>query len=181
MLEVAPAVAPADTPGVVFVGLKARHCFSNAQRQVIALIEAQGVRGDVHFCAQPDPRNLRQVHLLQAELLDQLCGAGFEVRPGDLGENILTRGLPLPDLPLGTRLRLPSGAVLKLVGLRNPCLQLERFRKGLAKAVMAGRPGVRKTSRAGVLATVVASGCARPGHPIEVALPRRPHRPLPGI
>lgn len=80
--------------------------------------------------------NLRQVHLLHAGLLDKLRHAGFDVHPGDLGENILTSGIDLLALATGTMLRFPSGAVLEVTGLRNPCAQIERFRPGLLAAML---------------------------------------------
>ena len=47
----------------------------------------------------PSQPNLRQVHLLHAELFDELRNKGFNVGPGDLGENIVTKGLDLLSLP----------------------------------------------------------------------------------
>src|SRR3546814_15253680 len=66
-----------------------------------------------------------------AELFDELKAKGFDVGPGEIGENILTRGLDLLGLPAGTLLTIGETAVVEVTGLRNPCIQLDRFRKGL--------------------------------------------------
>jgi MOSC domain-containing protein YiiM len=78
--------------------------------------------------------NLRQVHLIHAELFDELRDAGFTVVPGDLGENVTTRGIDLLALPTGTRLRIGAEAMVEVTGLRNPCRQIERFQPGLMAA-----------------------------------------------
>ena len=85
----------------------------------------------------PTQPNLRQVHLMHAELFDELRAKGFIVQPGDLGENITTSGIDLLALPAGTRLHLGATAVVEVTGLRNPCIQIDGFQKGL----MAATPG----------------------------------------
>ena len=125
--------------------------------------------------AQP---NLRQVHLIHAELLDELAAAGHAIAPGGLGENITTRGIDLLGLPQGTELRIGASAVVRVTGLRNPCSQIERFRSGLLEKVL-GRTAqgalIRKT---GVMSVVLSGGVVRPGDAISIALPGQPHRAL---
>ena len=84
-------------------------------------------------CNKKDPTrpNLRQLHLVQSELIEELNATGFDVRPGDLGENITTGQIDLPALPQGTLLRLGHTAIVEITGLRTPCVKIERFRKGL--------------------------------------------------
>ena len=67
---------------------------------------------------------------MAAELFDELRTGGYEVGPGELGENITTTGLDLTRLPLGTMIRLGGTAAVKLTGLRTPCVLIDRFRKG---------------------------------------------------
>ena len=144
------------------------------------LVEGHGVEGDAHAGAtvqhrsrkrwRPQEPNLRQVHLLHAELLDDLRGRGFEVGPGDVGENVLVRGVDLLALPAGARVHL-GGAVVEVTGLRNPCVQLDRFADGLMAAVLrTGADGVVHRL-AGVMSVVVTGGEVRVGDPVDVRLP----------
>lgn len=167
---------------------------------VVELVENHGVLGDAHAGefvkhrsrARRDPAqpNLRQVHLLQSELFDEAREQGYDLGPGDLGENILTAGIDLLALPTGTLLDL-GGPVVRLTGLRNPCVQINRFKPGLVKVVLAredGTPlatpapatGSRRAGsatvvrKAGVMAVVERGGEVRPGQPIAVTLPADP-------
>jgi MOSC domain-containing protein YiiM len=128
--------------------------------------------------ANPDQPNLRQVHLIHAELHDELNAAGFRVSPGVMGENITTRRLDLLALPAGTRLRLGMEAVVDVTGLRNPCHQLDDFQPGLMKAVLARSRAGALIRKAGVMAVVVAGGEVQAGDPIAIELPAPPHRAL---
>jgi MOSC domain-containing protein YiiM len=177
----------AALPVVLAVHSSSKHAFSKAPKEAIRLIENCGVEGDAHagttdqhlyhirrFGPQP---NLRQVHLIHAELLDELGAKGHKVLPGELGENISTRHLDLLGLPAATRLHIGSQAVIELTGLRNPCRQIEEFQAGLLAHVVERRPAgvVRK---GGVMSIVLQGGIVRPGDRIEVELPARPHGPL---
>jgi MOSC domain-containing protein YiiM len=126
----------------------------------------------------PTQPNLRQVHLIHAELHDELRGEGFDVAAGQMGENVTTRGVDLLALPTGARLRLGGEAVVEVTGLRNPCGQLDTFRPGLMAAVLDRDADGELIRKAGVMAVVVTGGEIRPGDPIEVDLPPGPHRPL---
>jgi MOSC domain-containing protein YiiM len=177
-----------SAPRVLAVARDDRHRFSKALVPEIELIAGIGVRGDSHagatvqhrsrVRADPAQPNLRQVHLLQAELLDELRDLGFPVGPGDLGENVATRGLDLLSLPLGSRLSLGDAATVALTGLRNPCAQIEAFSPGLLAAVLIRRPDGGVTRRAGVMGVVVRGGRVRPGDPIGITLPPEPHAAL---
>lgn len=141
-----------DIGGVVkFVGLSEVHCLSKRECQSIMLLEGLGVSGDAHCGAtvkhrsraakDPMQPNLRQVHLIHSELHDELEEMGFRVAPGDMGENITTRRVPLLELPVGTRLHLGERAVVEITGLRNPCAQLDQFQPGLMPSPAAGADG----------------------------------------
>jgi MOSC domain-containing protein YiiM len=179
---------PAEGPRVLAVCRSGRHGFSKPTALQIRLIAGLGVEGDAHAGATVKHRsrmardaaqpNLRQIHLIHAELFDELAAAGFKVGPGDVGENITTRGLDLLGLPAGARLRLGERAVVEITGLRNPCYQLDTFQNGLMRAVL-GRDAAGETVRkCGVMAIVVGSGVVQPGDPIAVVLPEGPHRKL---
>ena len=126
----------------------------------------------------PSQPNLRQVHLVHAELFDELRDKGFTVTPGDIGENVTTRGIDLLALPTGTRLRLGDAATVEITGLRNPCVQLDTFQKGLMAATLDKDGDGNLIRKAGVMSVVLAGGEVRPGDAIAVELPAGPHRPL---
>jgi MOSC domain-containing protein YiiM len=173
---------------VLAVSRDAEHRFSKANQQSIRLLAGLGVEGDAHLGAtvqhrsrvarDPTQPNLRQVHLIHAELFDDLRTAGYTVAPGDLGENITTSGLALLDLPTGTRLRLGPDAVVEVTGLRNPCLQIDAFRSGLLREVVGRDETGAVVRKGGVMGVVVVGGVVRPGDAIAVELPAPPHRPL---
>jgi len=126
----------------------------------------------------PSQPNLRQVHLIHAELHDELRAMGLVVSAGQMGENVTTRGIELLGLPVGTRLRLGDAAVVEVTGLRNPCAQLDGIQPGLMAATLGRDEDGRLLRKAGVMGVVVAGGELRPGDPIRVALPPEPHRAL---
>lgn len=126
----------------------------------------------------PSQPNLRQVHLLHEELFEHLREAGFEVGPGEMGENVTTRELDVLGLPRGTRLRLGAEAQVELTGLRNPCRQLDGLHPGLMAAVLERDAGGGLVRKAGVMAVVLRGGDVRPGDEIVVELPSPPWRPL---
>lgn len=181
----------AETPAmslVTAVCSSGRHAFSKPPQQVVRLVEGLGVEGDAHagetvqhlsrVRRDPTQPNLRQVHLLHAELHDELAATGFVVAPGDMGENVTTRGVDLLALPTGTRLRLGTSAVVEVTGLRNPCLQLDRFSDGLLAAVLDRDADGALVRKAGVMAVVLTGGDVRPGDTVEVDLPAEPYRRL---
>jgi MOSC domain-containing protein YiiM len=126
----------------------------------------------------PSQVNLRQVHLMHQELFDELRESGFTVAPGELGENVTTRGVDLLGLPVGTLLRLGDGAVVEITGLRNPCAQIDDFQKGLLKQVVGRGEDGGVVYKSGVMSVVREGGVVRPGDPVEVELPVGPHLPL---
>jgi len=169
------------------VALDDRHRFSKPAREAIRLVAGIGVEGDAHAGAtvqhrsrkrwHPEAPNLRQVHLLHAELLDQLRPA-YDVAPGDLGENLLTRGVDLLDLPAGARLHVGDTALVEVMGLRNPCVQLDRFARGLMEATLDREADGKLVRKAGVMGVVLVGGDVRPGDSVGVELPPGEHRPL---
>lgn len=164
------------------------HAFTKPPCPEVRLIEGLGVEGDAHcgrtvqhrsrVAKDPGQPNLRQVHLIHAELFDELAEAGFRVRPGDLGENITTRGVDLLGLPRGALLRLGARAIVEVTGLRNPCGQIDAFQKGLTQAVLARSADGSLIRKAGVMGIVRASGTVRAGDSISIETPEAPHAPL---
>jgi MOSC domain-containing protein YiiM len=172
---------------VVAVSSKRGHGVNKTKRLFIRLIAGQGVEGDAH-CGDrvkhrsrarfnPSLPNLRQVHLIHGELLDELATRGFDLPPGRMGENITTRGLDLLALSTGARLRIGE-AEIEVTGLRNPCIQLERLSRGLMEACLGRDADGGLIRKAGVMGIVVSGGDVRAGDRIDVAMPVRPHLPL---
>ncbi len=173
---------------VVAVSRSVGHTFSKPCRESIRLLAGLGVEGDAHLgelvqhrsrvARDPTKPNLRQVHLVHAELHDELRVAGFVVTAGDLGENVLTRGIDLLGLATGTRLHLGEDAVVEVTGLRNPCVQLDHFQSGLMAAVLGRDAEGNLVRKSGVMSVVVSGGTVRPGDPVRAELPAPPHEPL---
>jgi MOSC domain-containing protein YiiM len=159
---------------VVSVGRSPEHAFSKPACQDIRLLAGIGVEGDAHAGAmvqhlsrrEAEP-NLRQVHLIQAELLEEL-----DLVPGALGENVTTRGIDLLELSEGTLLHLGDEAVVQLTGLRTPCVQIDRYRAGLLKAVAGRADDGSVVLRAGVMAVVTREGTVRSGDPVTAESPQ---------
>jgi MOSC domain-containing protein YiiM len=165
------------------------HTMSKPVQPMIRLVAGYGVEGDAHAGAKVkhrsrvgkgpvDPPNLRQVHLIHAELHEELAASGYVVSPGVMGENITTHGIDLLGLPVGTRLNLGHAAVVELSGLRNPCTQLDGIQKGLMKAVLDHDANGDLVRKAGVMSVVLESGDVRAGDTVRVELPPEPHVPL---
>lgn len=173
---------------VIAVSCSPAHTFSKPNQENIRLLTGLGVEGDAHLgvtvkhrsrvARDPSQPNLRQVHLIHAELHEELQAAGFVVSAGQMGENITTRGIDLLGLPTGTRLHLGKTAVIEVTGLRNPCLQLDRFQQGLMAAVLDRDEHGELVRKAGIMAIVLTDGEVRPGDSIVVELPPEPHLPL---
>jgi hypothetical protein len=177
-----------DQGVVTAVSRSATHTFSKPTLHSITLIAGLGVEGDAHagvtvkhrsrVARDPTQPNLRQVHLVHAELHDELNASGFQIAAGDLGENVTTRGIELLGLATGTHLHLGREVVLDVTGLRNPCRQLDGFQDGLLRAVLVRDEHGTVIRKAGVMAIVLVGGVVRPGDPITVVAPQPPHRPL---
>ena len=168
-------------PIVAAVHCSPKHTFSKPSQMQIRLVEGLGVEGDAHsgltvkhrsrVAKDPGRPNLRQVHLIHDELHEELRALGFEVQPGDLGENITTSGLDVLGLPTGALLHISDSAVIRVTGLRNPCVQIDRFRAGMLKACLSRDEKGEVVYKAGIMAVVLKGGDIRPGDAIEVEVP----------
>ena len=173
---------------VTAVSCSATHTFTKPTTTSIRLLAGLGVEGDAHLGVtvkhrvrvrtDPDSPNLRQVHLIHAELHEELRAAGFMVEAGQIGENVTTRGIALLGLPTGTRLHLGAAAVVEVTGLRNPCRQLDRFQAGLTAALLGRDENGKLIRKAGIMSIVLTGGDIRAGDPIEIELPPEPHLPM---
>lgn len=176
------------SPVVVAVSCSGSHTMSKPAVARVRLLAGLGVEGDAHLGAtvkhrsrvarDPTQPNLRQVHLMHAELFDELRAKGFEVMPGLMGENVTTRGVALLSLPTGTRLHIGREAVVQLTGLRNPCTQLDDLQPGLMEAVIERDPARGLVRKAGVMSIVVIGGDIVTGDEIRIEGPPLPYTPL---
>lgn len=170
------------------VSRSSKHHFSKERVGSVLLVEGLGVEGDAHSGTtvqhvhrkrfHPTEPNLRQVHLIHAELFNELAQEGFEVHAGDLGENITTHGIDLLNLPEGTLLRIGPDAVVQVTGLRSPCRQIDRFKTGLLKAVVSRDSAGNVVRKTGIMGVVLAGGRVSVNDGIRAELPAGPHRRL---
>jgi MOSC domain-containing protein YiiM len=173
---------------VTAVSRSPTHSLTKPTADSIRLVAGLGVDGDAHQGATVKHRsriarfggtpNLRQVHLIHAELFDELREAGFMISPGHMGENVTVRGLDLLALPAGARLYLGQAAVVEVTGLRNPCRQLDKLEPGLMAATLARDGAGNLVRKAGIMGIVLKGGEVHQGDPIRVELPAPPHQPL---
>ena len=173
---------------VIAVSQSPTHSFSKSNQESINLLAGLGVEGDAHMgekvqhrsrvAKDPNQPNLRQVHLIHAELHDELRERGFDVSAGQMGENITTRGIDLLGLPTGTWLYVGNSAVVEVTGLRNPCYQLDDFQEGLMKAVLDKDEQGNLIRKAGVMGIVLMGGEVSVNDVIRVKLPPEPHESL---
>lgn len=175
-------------PRVIAVCTSPGHTMSKPATVSIRLLAGLGVEGDAHagttvkhrsrVAKDPNAPNLRQVHLLQSELFDDVARQGFTVKPGALGENITTAGVDLLSLPRGTLLRLGATAEVEITGLRNPCTQIDGLQQGLMEAVLERSPERGLVRKAGIMSIVITGGEIRAGDSITITLPTLPHEAL---
>jgi hypothetical protein len=160
------------------------HGFAKSAQPFIHLVQGLGIAGDAHAGTtvqhlytkrkSPNLPNLRQVHLIEHELLDELVNCGFNISPGELGENIATRNVDLMSLPFGTMLRIGREVLVSVTGLREPCTKIDRLRRGLRDKVSTEHQKQRALRQA-IMTVVLAGGMVRPGDPILALLPPQPH------
>jgi MOSC domain-containing protein YiiM len=170
---------------VIALHRNAAHEFSKHPETGLQLHQGLGIQGDAHMgatvrhrsrvAADPNQPNLRQVHLLHVEMISEICAKGFQIKPGDVGENITTHGIDLLDLPRHTRLHIGSNVILSLTGLRNPCAQLDHFLPGLTAAFLGKNNDGSLIRKAGVMAIVLEGGTIVQGDEIYVERPAKPH------
>ena len=163
------------------------HTFNKYNCNRIQLLTGLGVAGDAHMGKTVKHRsrvekdattpNLRQVHLMHAELFEELSEKGFTVHPGEMGENITTSGIDLLNLPKNTILKIGTSEIV-ITGLRNPCSQLESIQTGLMKALLDKDDQGEIVRKAGIMGIVQEGGEIATGDTIFIQLPEQPHLKL---
>ncbi|MCU0832673.1 MAG: MOSC domain-containing protein [Rhizobiaceae bacterium] len=164
------------------------HGFSKQAETQLTVLTGLGIEGDAHcgatvrhrsrVAADPAQPNLRQVHLLHMEMIDAINAQGFDISPGDIGENITTAGIDLLALPRHTRLHIGANVILSLTGLRNPCAQLDNFQPGLTQAFLGRGTDGALVRKSGVMAIVLEGGVVHAGDTIRIEMPAPPLKSL---
>lgn len=176
------------TATIIGLARDSEHRFSKQPCSTLRLVAGLGVEGDSHagvlvqhlsrMAKDPMTLNLRQVHLIHAELFDELAAQGFTVGPAQMGENVTTRGIDLLGLSGGTRLRLGAEAVIEITGLRNPCHQINGLAPGLMQAVLDHADDGSLVRKSGVMAVVITGGTVMVGDAIQLESLPLAHEPL---
>jgi len=170
-----------NSPSIISVNSKETPGVGKIPRESVTLVAHHGVEGDYHAgatvrhrsraAATPDLPNIRQIHLMHAELFDEMAAIGITVTPGAMGENITTRGLAILDLAPGTKLHLGESAVIEVTGCRNPCAQLNGVDERLLQQVAMKADDGSIIRKAGIMAIVLEGGVVRPGDAIRAEAP----------
>lgn len=172
--------------GKVFaVSQSDKHSIRKFNRTYINIIEGFGVEGDAHagkkvkhrYLVKKDPErlNLRQVHLISLEIYREIQARGYQIEPGEMGENITSEGIEIMELPVHTLLKIGDEVVLKVTGMREPCSLLNQVQNGLMKAVLDKTKTGELIRKAGIMTIVLKGGIVSPDDVIIVELPPKPH------
>lgn len=177
-----------SSPVVLSVNKSDVHNVSKQPHPFIELIEGLGIEGDAHkgktvqhgYLVRRDPerKNLRQVHLIALEMIEEIKQKGFQIGAGSLGENITTQHIDLIHLPEGTILKIGEEAEIQLTGLRMPCSQLNKVQDGLMKAVLQFDENKKPIPTCGVMSVILKGGKIYPNDSIQIVLPSGDHQPM---
>lgn len=121
------------------------------------LIKNMGLEGDAHAGFAH-----RQVSLLAEESIAKMTAKGLDVGPGDFAENLTTRGIDLFNLPVGTRLKAGSKAIIRVTQIGKECHDRCAIYEQAGDCVMP---------REGIFAEVLLEGRVKVGNSIEVMKP----------
>jgi MOSC domain-containing protein YiiM len=113
----------------------------------------------------------RQLNVMALETLESLRVDGFRAGPGEMGEQLVLRGVAVDRLAAGTQLRLGVVAVIEVIKARTGCERLRRV-QGCTPAQVSGRLGVMARVRVG--------GSIRVGDSVTLLGPDRDRSDGPG-
>jgi len=124
----------------------------------VTIRENFGIEGDAHA----SDKWHRQVSLLAEESIRKMREKGLDVTPGDFAENITTRGIDLPALPLGTLLRIGAALVGEVSQIGKKCHTRCEIYRQAGDCVMP---------KEGIFIRVLKGGRVKPGDSISLELP----------
>lgn len=119
------------------------------------LKENFGIIGDAHG----DSSTHRQISLLSIESIDKMRDLGLNVNPGDFGENITTKGLDLPSLPISTKISIGGDVLLEVTQIGKECLEPCEIGRQVGTCIMPIE---------GIFARVIKGGEVKVGDEIEI-------------
>ncbi|WP_282580091.1 cyclic pyranopterin monophosphate synthase MoaC [Natroniella sulfidigena] len=118
--------------------------------------EDYGLEGDAHAGDWH-----RQVSLLAIEDIDFMREQGLDLELGAFGENVITKGLKLPELPVGRRLKLGKEIILEVTQIGKECHDRCNIYHQVGDCIMPRR---------GIFAKVIKGGTVKPGTKLEVLI-----------
>ncbi len=121
--------------------------------ETVLLRENHGIVNDAHAGEWH-----RQVSLLALESIDKMRQLGLDVTSGDFAENITTKGIDLPALPVGTRL-VVGETLLEVTQIGKECH---------SRCAIYHQAGDCVMPKEGIFARVLRGGLIKPGDAIEV-------------
>ncbi len=123
--------------------------------QKCMLIKDKGLKDDAHAGFMH-----RQVSLLAQESINKIKNMGIDVVPGDFAENLTTEGIELPTLPIGTKLLIGDGIILRVTQIGKECH---------ARCAIFQQVGDCVMPREGIFTEVLTEGEIKVGDTIKVA------------
>lgn len=122
--------------------------------QTANLVVGHGIEGD-----RKGGHPRRQLNIMSAETLNTLAGEGYNIEPGQMGEQMVVSGLDVDTLPVGTLLQLGDTAIIEVTIPREGCDRFEAIQ---------GFPREKTTGRVGIMARVVESGQINIGDSVRI-------------
>ena len=121
------------------------------------LVREWGLKGDAHAGDWH-----RQVSLLAAESIEKMRALGVDVEPGSFAENIVTEGVELVSLPIGTRMRIGE-ALVEVTQIGKVCHDRCAIFEQVGDCIMP---------REGIFVRVLEEATISVGEPIQVVKER---------
>lgn len=119
----------------------------------ITVLENLGIVGDAHAGNWH-----RQISLLAEESIEKIRALGYELTPGAFAENIVTEGIELVSLPIGTKLKV-GNTTLEVTQIGKECHNDCEIKRTAGRCVMPTE---------GIFAIVIKGGKILPGDSIEI-------------
>lgn len=140
---------------IVAISISKKKGIPKTNVQSAKLIESFGIEGDVHAGNWH-----RQVSFLALESIDKMREKGLpNLRPGAFAENITTEFLELPNLEVGTRIKIGKDAILEITQIGKECH---------SKCAIFFKVGDCVMPREGIFAKVIRGGEIFIGDEIEI-------------
>ncbi|MBI2557657.1 MAG: MOSC domain-containing protein [Planctomycetes bacterium] len=136
-------------------------CISEKKRiqkrdvRICNLIEHFGLEGDAHA-----GKWHRQVSLLARESADIMREKGLNIKDGDFGENIVTKGIELKSLPIGTVLNIGDSIIIRVTQIGKLCHD---------RCAIYYKAGDCIMPREGIFAEILTGGIVKAGDEITIA------------